>query len=102
MFKKGVREGYGRLVHHNGDIYTGNWSKDRANGQGTFRNTVGYSYEGQWLNDAQHGYGMEIWQENNSRYTGIFRHGKKWGRGCYEWPDGSYYDGDLVDGCFEG
>ena len=45
---------------------------------------------------------MEIWEENGSRYTGIFRNGKKWGRGCYEWPDGSYYEGDLVDSCFEG
>lgn len=46
MWKNGVREGYGRLIHPTGDMYEGEWANDKANGQGVFENLEGYSYCG--------------------------------------------------------
>jgi hypothetical protein len=53
------------------------------------------------MNDAQHGYGEEVWGGEDSgrtRYTGTFYKGKKQGRGRFEWADGSYYEGEFIDG----
>jgi len=32
----------------------------------------------------------------------MFRNSKKNGHGGYKWADGSYYDGNFVNGVFEG
>jgi hypothetical protein len=34
----------------------------------------------------------------NGTYAGEFRHGQRYGRGTYEWKDGSCYDGDWARG----
>lgn len=43
------------MIHANGDIYTGSWENDKANGFGTFIDSQGAKYEGYWVNDLQHG-----------------------------------------------
>ena len=48
---------------------------------------------------------MEIWGNPDSpeaKYVGTFYKGKKNGKGRFEWEDGSYYEGDFVDGHFMG
>ena len=59
-------------------------------------------YIGDWEDDLQSGFGEEIWGDDNGRthYQGTFFKGKKHGRGRFEWSDGSYYEGDFVDGNF--
>ena len=89
----GLREGYGRLIHPTGDMYLGDWKNDKANGTGTFSNLEDYSYNGDWVDDCQHGHGTEMWESNNSKYTGKFERSKKNGKGLYTWADGSYYEG---------
>ena len=74
------------------------WKDDKANGFGVFIDTNNARYEGAWLDDMQHGYGEEIWDNGSAKYLGNFYKGKKSGRGRFEWEDGSYYDGDFVDG----
>ena len=63
---------------------------------------TGAKYSGEWLNDLQHGQGEESWNNQKTRYIGIFYKGKKSGKGRFEWEDGSFYEGDFVDGYFQG
>lgn len=59
-------------------------------------------YSGQWKDDIQHGDGEETWNdEGNMKYTGQFDNGKKTGTGRFEF-EGSYYEGDFVEGQFHG
>ena len=89
------------MTHANGDIYFGEWTDGKANGQGVFVDTKGSMYDGEWRNDQQHGYGMESWMYNNIRYLGNFKNGKKSGTGRFEF-DGGYYEGEFIDGQFHG
>jgi len=60
----------------------------------------GARYVGEWQDDLQHGEGEESWEGGKTRYIGQFFKGKKNGKGRFEWEDGSFYDGDFVDGYF--
>ena len=53
-------EGWGRLVHADGDVYEGEWENDMANGVGSYYHLDGTKYVGAWVNDKQHGKGIEI------------------------------------------
>ena len=45
--------------------------------------------------------GEETWDDGGrTKYVGSFYKGKKQGHGRFEWADGSYYDGDFMDGQF--
>ena len=71
-----------------------------ANGYGIYLDTHGSKYQGEWVNDSQHGKGEESWNNGQTKYIGQFYKGKKNGKGRFEWEDGSFYDGDFVDGVF--
>ncbi len=86
------------MTHANGDIFQGQWKDDMANGHGTFLDTNGARYTGDWVNDVQHGKGEESWNHGKTVYKGDFFKGKKHGKGRFEWEDGSFYEGDFVDG----
>ena len=45
---------------------------------------------------------METWTKNNSKYVGNFKNSKKNGHGRYWWDDGSYYEGNFLNGVFDG
>lgn len=45
--------------------------------------------------------GEEIWNDG-AKYEGIYKNGKKNGKGKFEWPDGSYYLGEFVENEIEG
>jgi hypothetical protein len=46
-----MANGYGRLVHAEGDVYEGEWEDDKANGFGVYTHFNGSRYEGQWYQD---------------------------------------------------
>lgn len=46
-----MAEGQGRLIHANGDVYEGNWEKDKAEGFGVYTRSDGNRYVGEWKND---------------------------------------------------
>jgi hypothetical protein len=101
MWRRDRANGRGRMTHANGDIYDGNWVDDKANGYGVFIDINNAKYEGYWLDDSQHGQGIETWGEPGSAcatYIGNFFKGKKQGKGRFNWEDGSYYEGDFIDG----
>lgn len=46
-----MREGRGIMVYPNGDIYEGEWKRDKKEGKGEFFDSNGNKYEGEWKND---------------------------------------------------
>ena len=46
-----MANGKGRLIHHDGDIYEGDWVDDQAEGVGKYAKLEGHVYEGEWKND---------------------------------------------------
>jgi len=85
------------MTHANGDIYQGEWKDGKANGEGVFVDSEGSMYKGGWLDDEYHGQGTECWNKNSIQYTGEFKHGKKTGKGKFEF-NGNYYEGEFLDG----
>lgn len=106
MWARGQANGRGRMTHANGDVYEGQWLDDRANGFGIFIDVNSDAkFEGYWLDDLQHGEGIETWGKPGklcATYVGEFFKGKKQGNGSFKWEDGSYYEGDFMDGQFQG
>ena len=43
--------GYGRLIHSDGDVYDGQWKDDKSHGFGVYTHTDGAKYEGEWVDD---------------------------------------------------
>jgi len=41
----------GRLIHADGDVYTGQWVDDKAHGKGQYNHTDGAKYDGDWVQD---------------------------------------------------
>lgn len=54
-----------------------------ANGRGTFIDPKGSTYEGDWVNDQQHGFGCETWEQGKIKFEGEYVQGKKNGKGRY-------------------
>jgi hypothetical protein len=80
-YKDGVKEGTGRMVYPNGDIYDGSWVGNVMEGEGTYQ-----------------------YKASGDIYTGGFAGGKKSGAGLYEFGKdgsvikGSWVNGDVTDG----
>ena len=41
-----MANGYGRLIHSDGDVYEGEWNNDKAEGKGTYYHSDGAKYIG--------------------------------------------------------
>ena len=50
-----MRQGQGKCDSKNGDVYQGEWKKNKFNGQGTRHYADGTSYSGDWKNHKRHG-----------------------------------------------
>lgn len=46
-----MANGYGRLIHADGDAYEGEWKNDKAHGKGKYIHLDGAIYDGEWLDD---------------------------------------------------
>jgi len=46
-----MANGYGRLIHADGDMYEGEWKDDKAQGVGVYIHADGAKYEGEWFED---------------------------------------------------
>jgi len=57
-FADGLRQGTGRLVYPNGDIYKGAFVKGQRHGSGLMLFKDGRFYKGQWANDRIRGKGL--------------------------------------------
>jgi hypothetical protein len=76
----GQRQGTGRVVYANGDVYEGTFENDRRHGQGTFTGIDGYVYVGEWRDGRIEGQG-QVTYPDGSVYVGAFRNDLAHGHG---------------------
>ncbi len=58
QYTEGLKNGNGRCVYPNGDIYKGAFIKDKRNGQGIMLWKDGRIYKGLWVDDKIKGKGL--------------------------------------------
>ena len=92
QFVNGNREGKGKLVFPNNNVYEGQFSRNRINGEGMMTYSNGDRYVGSWFTDQPNGKG-KYYFKSKERYEGDFKSGKFEGQGTMYYPDGAYYTG---------
>ena len=90
----GQREGRGKCVWANGDVYEGEYKADKKEGRGIYRHANGEVYEGEWKADKNEGRGIFRYA-NGEVYEGEWKADKIEGRGIYRFADGGVYEGEC-------
>lgn len=97
-----AKEGEGRSLYPNGDMYCGEYRGNQRHGQGTYYfASSGMLFTGQWSNNVRDGVGRMVYPDGG-RYFGSWYHDKQNGEGHYTYPDGSSYVGSWEDGSKNG
>lgn len=93
-------DGKGTMIFKDQSVYVGNFKNNTFSGFGVFFDNQQKSiYKGEWLENQQHGEGIEIWKNTKiKRYIGDFNQGEKTGKGRLEMKDGSYIEGNFING----
>ena len=97
-FAEGLRQGTGRLVYPNGDIYKGGFVKGQRHGTGIMLFKDGRFYKGQWANDHMRGKGLyKVSAEADSLIIeGNFEDGVcQAGQAKIQYPSGEIYEGRV-------
>ena len=97
-FQDGLKNGAGRFVYPNGDIYKGMFSRDQRNGAGIMVFKDGRVYKGQFMNDQIKGKGIfKISPAPNSIILeALFDNGiVQPGPAKIQYPSGELYDGRV-------
>lgn len=92
-------QGYG--IHHlsNGEIYEGEFRKNRRHGIGRLVNSFGV-YNGGFKNDSKEGEGRFEWTDGR-KFQGTFRNGKPDGPGTLTLSGGKVVNGNWIDGVLD-
>lgn len=102
QFRKGIFHGRGTRTWPAGDWYAGEFKNGEQEGEGTFESAAeGWVYNGHWLHGRMFGEGKVQWP-NGIAYSGEWRDGIREGHGRLTWPDGSCYDGQFKSNCIQG
>ena len=92
---KGETHGKGIWIKNN-NIYYGNFSNDKFNGNGLYINSKGNYYFGEWKNNKIEGKG-EIIIDGIESYKGNFKENKKNGKGVENYKNYDVYIGDFKE-----
>ena len=84
----GQREGRGKLVWADGDVYEGEWKAGKKEGRGIYRCADGDVYEGEWKAGEKEGRGIFRFASGNV-YEGEWKAGEKEGQGTYLYASGN-------------
>ncbi|MDE7231292.1 MAG: protein kinase [Oscillospiraceae bacterium] len=97
--------GQGTAVYSSGGYYEGEWKDGRKNGQGKLVYGDGIaSYEGEWKDGVQDGYGIyrdavrQAGKDHPYVYEGYFKNGERHGWGKLTYSDGSGKEGEWSNG----
>lgn len=98
-FNTGEKEGYGRSVNIQGEVYNGDWVNSKKSGFGVL-NKEDSIYVGEWANDKFSGMGKL--EAPTFKYDGNWEKGLQHGKGTMENPDNTIFIGDFVNGVVSG
>lgn len=102
QFWKGEYHGRGTRIKPSGDKYTGDFNNGEQEGEGTFSSaTEGWVFVGLWLHGRMYGEGRVEWPDGTA-YVGQWKDGIRDGHGRLEWPDGAWYEGPFRGNHVEG
>mmetsp|Transcript_24460 Transcript_24460/g.41420 ORF Transcript_24460/g.41420 Transcript_24460/m.41420 type:complete len:104 (+) Transcript_24460:114-425(+) len=76
-----MRYGFGKQVYKDGKVYEGDFVEDRMCGSGSITYPSGESYHGGMKDGMKSGMGTLITDDGDCVYRGMFKLGKKHGRG---------------------
>lgn len=100
VFVLGKREGYGRIIKANMNVYEGDFVNGEMNGEGNCIEN-GIRYKGMFKNGLKSGVGREEWPDK-SVYFGEFLKNLKHGHGKFEWGNENKFEGQFVKGDISG
>ena len=95
-FKRGKRNGNGKLIYDNGNIYEGAFIDDNFEGEGIFKWKDGREYNGQWKENQMNGKGVFRWDKNNW-YEGHYKDNRREGLGVYHFGEENYFEGKWLN-----
>ena len=103
LFEYGIFvRGRCKILYENGILYEGEIDQRAYNGQGTIVWAGGDTYTGQWKDGQYHGNG-KITYANGGWSEGVFENGTLANGRCKAiYEDGTRYEGDMVNGAFDG
>eukprot|EP00744_Colponema_vietnamica_P005085 GILI01007486.1.p1 GENE.GILI01007486.1~~GILI01007486.1.p1 ORF type:complete len:681 (+),score=182.20 GILI01007486.1:37-2043(+) len=97
-----TKEGEGRTLYPNGDMYCGQYRNNQRDGLGTYYfASTGMLYTGNWTNNIRDGVGRMVYPDGG-RYFGSWARDTQNGDGHYTYPDGSSYVGSWENGVKNG
>ncbi len=99
-FKGGSKTGYGE-ERIGMNVYKGEWSQNKKNGNGTLIFDSTLVYTGQWVNNEFEGIGKRYFP-NGTHYVGQFKKGHANGLGVLNYVPGVKYVGEFKNGLFHG
>jgi len=91
-----IKQGKGKFMFANGDIYDGLFKNDKFDGYGIFTCSE-YTYEGDWKAGRKCGDG-EIKYSDGEKYIGEFDNDMFEGYGTYTYANGDCYEGNWKHG----
>ena len=94
-FSHGVREGKGKMVYSNRDVYQGYWQNNMRTGNGVCWFADGSIFHGIWKFDKMV---RGVYRKKDGLlYDGELKDGKFNGYGKLYWPSGKWFEGLFVD-----
>ncbi len=96
-FYDNKRNGYGKLICTDGEVYEGEWQDDKKHGHGKRTFASGSRYEGEWADELRSGKGVYFNAKSGVTYDGEWKDGKMNGHVVAHYADGIVYDGYCVD-----
>lgn len=95
QFSHGAREGIGRMVYANHDVYQGTWQNNYRTGNGICWFADGSVFHGLWKFDKMI---RGVFRKSNGElYDGELKDGKYHGYGKLFWPNGFWFEGIFAD-----
>ena len=85
--ERGTITGKARCVYPTGQVYEGDFVRNKMEGRGRVTLPDGETYEGEFHQGQRHGTGRTTWP-NGDTHEGEYAHGKRHGPGIYRWADG--------------
>ena len=93
-----IKQGHGKLIYANGNVYDGDFRDDKKHGQGKYTYANGVVYEGGWRDDKFCDQGKLTFFDNDGTYIyeGNFKDGYYHGHGMLKYPGNGFYEGNWI------